>query len=371
MSSPKSRVRAALGLETTWQQAAAWADAQQAGIVRIFDESQAALRRAQARLAKARIFGLSAVLPALQRAVLTQFSHLQRTMDRLLALPEKPVAAPTARWFLAELQQIEADVGNLEIDLKTISIGALTEPITLEGFELGSFEIRLPWEKAGSATYLSFEVVARGPNRSAVNNDVTHPHVKGARLCAGDAAVPIKRALEQGRLADAFNLVRGVLTTYNPASPFVRLEEWEGTTCADCGRSVSSAELSCCQACGSDVCDDCSSFCQGCDDTRCLGCLAACSVCHQSCCGNCLDLTAATGRSCCANCRINCARCSAVFGADEAAQNLELCLRCRSRPPANTNSIDERPGNAPAPTPTFEETSHATSVECDTTHTAT
>jgi hypothetical protein len=45
------------------------------------------------------------------------------------------------------------------------------------------------------------------PHPSSRNNEVTHPHVSGERLCAGDAGAAIEAAIASGRICDFFVLV--------------------------------------------------------------------------------------------------------------------------------------------------------------------
>ncbi len=41
-------------------------------------------------------------------------------------------------------------------------------------------------------------------------------------------------ALTEGRLLDFFMIVRQVLQTYSPDSPYVSLDDWYGRQCSDC-----------------------------------------------------------------------------------------------------------------------------------------
>ena len=137
---------------------------------------------------------------------------------------------------------------------------ARTGPITLEDVSLGPFAIELHLDRlAGRRTpdAACFDCVALESKPAATDDAVTHPHVKGKTLCAGDATVPLTAALRAGRLADAFLLIRGVLQTYNPASAYVSLRDWGGSSCGECGRSVGPDDTFYCEQCHRDVCDDC------------------------------------------------------------------------------------------------------------------
>src|SRR3569623_1739472 len=146
--------------------------------------------------------------------------------------------------------------------------------------------------------FRAFEVGALEPHPATGRDEVVHPHVEGRRLCAGDAGEPLSQALDAGRLADAFLLVRSVLATYNANSPYVPLAEWHGFACADCGRHCDSSDRSTCERCDASLCDNCSSSCARCSRTHCDSCLEPCDVCRDSHCSGCLADTA-SGRSVC------------------------------------------------------------------------
>jgi hypothetical protein len=159
--------------------------------------------------------------------------------------------------------------------------------------------------------------VALEPNPAAANDAVTHPHVSGGVLWAGDAAAAIGRALEEGRLADAFCLVRSVLTHYNPASPHVPLEDWAGQDCHECGCNARADDLSPCACCGCDLCEDCLGCCAGCRAGRCQQCLERCPSCEESYCPGCLGRSASSDKACCHTCLRVCAACGAAVAPDE------------------------------------------------------
>jgi hypothetical protein len=52
--------------------------------------------------------------------------------------------------------------------------------------------------------------------------------------CAGDAETPLKAAIANGSLCDAFLLIQSVLQIYNPNWAYVKLDQWHGTPCTDC-----------------------------------------------------------------------------------------------------------------------------------------
>jgi hypothetical protein len=144
----------------------------------------------------------------------------------------------------------------------------------LEGVYLGAFALRLDLERlARRPGNSALDVVALDPCIPSCDESVTHPHVRDNRLCAGDATVPLARALAEGRLADAFHLVNAVLHTFNGGSAYVQLAHWEGIACGDCDRSCSEEELWGCEDCGQGYCDECIDHCSRCERMLCMGCL--------------------------------------------------------------------------------------------------
>ena len=207
---------------------------------------------------------------------------------------------------------------------------ATTEPIVLEEVYLGRFQIKLRLDRIGSPTATDdFDLVALDPNPAGGNSEVTHPHVSGGRLCQGEATGPIRLALEQGRLVDFFHLIHSVLRTYNPDSPFVRLDAWDGVCCGDCGTSVSSGDTSYCQGCDDDCCDECSSYCQNCSETRCVACLVECRGCGESHCDPCLSACQGCGtKGFCGSCLVACAECERKEFCVDCLEH-DLCASCR------------------------------------------
>jgi hypothetical protein len=188
----------------------------------------------------------------------------------------------------AELSQIEQEFSGIKYDPDEKAISIITEPITLEGIHLGPFEVKL---SIGFVSKLynnaPYRIIALDPNPAGCNTDVTHPHVSSEILCEGDGHVAIRSAIEQGRFCDFFTLVVNILHTYNPESPHVSLDEWEGVSCYDCGCIVPEEERYYCEYCDRDYCPECSTYCQKCENTICLGCAYECPSCNEPVCHNC------------------------------------------------------------------------------------
>lgn len=159
----------------------------------------------------------------------------------------------------------------------------------MEGVYFGPFEIRLHIDRIASGIpQASFDVVALDPQPAAANDLATHPHVSDQQLCCGDALLPIKAAVEGGRLSDLFCLIRSVLETYNPDSPYVALRNWFGRPCFGCSYTIPEDEGYWCSSCDQLFCDECSSCCSGCDEITCGECLTQCPVCDDRYCVGCI-----------------------------------------------------------------------------------
>jgi hypothetical protein len=209
---------------------------------------------------------------------------------------------PSVRELLAELRQLQDEFPSVCFG-KGNELSAETEPVELEGIYLGPFRIVLNVAAMGEGKAVSgLRVVAMDPNPAGCNDEVTHPHVSGERLCAGDATAPINAAMAEGRVCDLFLLVRGVLTTYNASSPFVSLDNWQGEPCSDCGRTIGEDDGRWCSACERQLCDDCTTYCHICDDTICLECRDKCPVCGESICPSCMTTCPDCHASICKDC---------------------------------------------------------------------
>ena len=202
--------------------------------------------------------------------------------------------------IVADLMALESEFESAQIDLKEGTVTVQTEPIELESLWLGPFDVRLWWERLNVRR--AYEVIATDPQRSSKDDSVTHPHVQDRLLCEGDATLPIKAALAEGRLFDFFLLVRQTLQTYNSSSPYVRISEWDGTSCKDCGWSMDADDACTCDRCDENVCSECSTYCRSCDRYVCHGCTGECAECENAFCDACLTLDGQTQRLLCKSC---------------------------------------------------------------------
>jgi hypothetical protein len=232
---------------------------------------------------------------------LSDFSH---HLDQFKsAIDSDDIKLPKPGDVMAELLQIEQEYGELKFDLKAKTISVITESIVLEEISFGPFEIRLYLNEIKKlATESPYTIIALNPNPAGSDCDVTHPHVSHEKLCEGDGFVPIRKAIQQGRLNDFFTIIVQILQTYNPDSPYVSLEDWQGVSCYDCGYTVPGDNNYYCEECDNDYCSDCSTYCRICDTTICMGCSYECPVCDQPVCKHCLDICSECDTTLCKDC---------------------------------------------------------------------
>ncbi|MFP4105882.1 MAG: hypothetical protein ACLFVU_07285 [Phycisphaerae bacterium] len=223
---------------------------------------------------------------------------------------QRQVRVPDLRTVLAELAQLEAEFGGVEVGGGEPAIAVITEPIVLEGIALGAFRLTLD---VGSLRLdrpdLSVRAEALEPNPAAINDAYTHPHICDQRICLGEATLPVRQALATGRLADLFCILRSTLTTYNPSSPYVAIEDWHGCPCAECGYVTAEEDRISCTSCEDAFCSECVSWCAACDEATCLSCLQRCEPCEDLVCRGCLTTCPVCGKSVCSTCLRECEEC--------------------------------------------------------------
>lgn len=211
---------------------------------------------------------------------------------------------PSVRDIYEDILQAEAEFEQFEYRKDGDLLVVTTDEIELDDVYLGEFEIRLHVPELGQIKRhgTAYRIVAIDPHPAGSNDSVTHPHVSDEHMCEGDAGAAIEAALSNGRICDFFMLVRSVLTTYNPNSPYVALQDWYGTPCYDCGYSMSRDDSNWCHACENDFCPECISYCRRCDESTCRGCLEECPVCGDLICSSCMSTCPDCGKSLCKNC---------------------------------------------------------------------
>ena len=226
------------------------------------------------------------------------------SLSQVKQFAESPqMKTPTLSLLVAELDQVQDEFGSVDFDKAEDSICIVTDPITLDGTPLGPFKIQLALNKLGELYKARpYSVIALNPNPASTDEGVTHPHVSGEKLCEGDGAAAITASLEQGRLADFFAMIRSILNTYNPDSPYVALHDWDGVPCHDCGYTMSSEDTYFCEYCEHDYCHECSTYCRQCEETVCLGCAGQCPHCEEPRCKDCIKRCTKCEEFCCEDC---------------------------------------------------------------------
>ncbi|NQV23023.1 MAG: hypothetical protein HQ518_01540 [Rhodopirellula sp.] len=225
-----------------------------------------------------------------------QLATSRRSMDR-----DQPAqAVSTVHEILADLRSLQGEFDIVKVDMKRRTITVQTDTIELEGVVLGQFEIVLGWRHLGERA--AYDVIAVDGSPAATSEDTTHPHVQSNSLCEGDGQAAIRNALSEGRLFDFFVLVRQILETYNSASAYVKLEDWHGSECPDCGRTMHDDDSSLCDLCSTTTCYECTTGCGSCDDRFCSDCIRSCPDCDNSTCSSCLTKCADCDDDFCKGC---------------------------------------------------------------------
>ncbi len=228
----------------------------------------------------------------------------------------------TERDLFSDIQSLRSEFEDVTVDLQAKQITVRTDFITLNDFDFGSFDIELDW----SAIDQSFEyrVVAVDPVPATANSEIVHPHVQHQTLCEGEGATAITRALFDGRINDFFCIVDRILKSYNPGSAYVKIEDWHGVECCDCGSTVDADSAGCCERCQTDLCGSCARSCCVCSETRCDHCLSSCSGCDDNCCGGCLEPCTECHSNFCPSC-INEGKCDDCYDNETAIEPKPGC----------------------------------------------
>ena len=212
-------------------------------------------------------------------------------------------AMPKLKDVYDEIIQLELEYEYLEVSDTYGKITVLTNNIELEGFYFGCFKIELNLKHISKINSESpYRIIAQSPCPASSDSEVTHPHVHSNRLCEGDGFNSIRNALIQGRLIDFFTIVENILNTYNPESPYVSLDDWDGISCYSCGYSVSGDDCYYCECCDNDFCSECSTYCKSCDITICDSCAYHCANCEDSICEECREICLECANAFCSDC---------------------------------------------------------------------
>jgi len=261
---------------------------------------------------------------------LNDFSYYLQKFKELVNADETKL--PNLSDIFAELVQIEQEFGELKFDPKEKTISVTTEPITLEDIPFGPFEIQLFIDRISNLySDAPYRAIALEPKPAGSDDSITHPHVSHEKLCEGDGHVSIRSAIEQGRFCDFFTMAVNILQTYNPDSPYISLDDWEGISCYDCGCTMSDDDRYYCEYCDRDYCPECSTYCQKCDTTICLGCACECPNCNEP---------------VCHSCTAKCEDCEQTFCKD-CLDEEGLCQNCQEQRKESENEEQEQLSEEP------------------------
>jgi len=97
-------------------------------------------------------------------------------------------------------------------------------------------------------------------------------------------------------------MVRSILNNYNPDSPYVSLDDWDGEPCYNCGYVTSRENTYYCSYCERDYYEECSTYCRQCEETVCLGCSGQCPHCEELVRKNCISRYTKCEELCCESC---------------------------------------------------------------------
>jgi hypothetical protein len=297
------------------------------------------------RLTHALDRGWTTAADYLRREYLSSLRDIGPAVQSLIEDAEHtPEPIPSLRDLFEELLAVEEDFNTLSIDHKAGTIAVLTDAIELEDVDLGRFSIELSYRAIGDLSHDRwFKAITQDPRSPSHDSSITHPHVCDDRVCTGDASVPIRIALTTGRLSEFFMLVRSVLQTYNADSAYVRLDDWDGVSCADCGELANP----------NDLC-----FCDGCEQDHCEDCIRCCVDCSQSGCRSCLKRSELTQEWVCSSCEASCNDCGKFCAASELTDR-GLCDDCQAEADAREEEEDDVEQAEPAPAAAPQEVAHA------------
>jgi len=167
----------------------------------------------------------------------------------------------------------------------------------------GPFNIELILSQLARGVSKPYIITALEPNLS---ENHTHPHIRTNVLCEGTGESMIRKALQVGDIQSFLIIVSQILSTYNPASPYLRLEHWSKNLPrgphprphADFGIDESSDSI--CPICEDEVGDPYN--CTLCGDTVCEECNSYCSTHETTICGRCRDRLRSSDGVGCPNC---------------------------------------------------------------------
>jgi hypothetical protein len=277
------------------------------------------------------------------------------------AMSQSVVVPPTLKNLVADLLAIHTSYGPFDIDWtnKTITV-LVAKDVVLDGAQMGDYQVVLFWGEwarlLGSGQVCSGEAVLMAAptenTKYAFSDDFTsksryfHPHVNPAdhrlnpaygHICFGSAhTATIKACLSRGDLMTSLDIVKAVFNSYNPGSPYRKIDYWKPITpCGNCRgtRNVAPSPLAGCSH--GRLCSGCRTTCNSCGNELCKRCFPACGACGVHRCARCVPATEMT----------SCARCDRVLcpGCDKACRTCHksYCRPCLARD-SNRGNLESR-----------------------------
>lgn len=299
-------------------------------------------------VAKAREHGWQVAARIKSRELVARLEELHREIDQVLwqvvdvQTPRK-IASPSELYL--DLVALQEEPFELEIDADAGELCVTTEPVVLEGLDLGRFQIRLKLERLQDEW--PYRVVALDPAPAAANSSVTHPHVNDEVLCEGDGSASVRKALAEGRLFDFFTMVDRLLHTYAPGRAHIELDQWQGMGCHDCGCVVDEDDHCVCSRCDQVICPGCVGTCTNCDQSVCAGCSYSCQQCNEVACLRCLKTCAACQEQVCPDCLNDQNLCPTCYEqqtkSDKSGPHLEGAPAAQAEPAVHADGLGQAP----------------------------
>ena len=135
--------------------------------------------------------------------------------------------------------------------------------VQLEGVWIGDLEVRLNLERFRVRVFnLSADTEIRGGYQ--------HPHVSSdGEICWNGHDLDAETFHRAGDFLALRDLIDNLLHTYNPSSPFIKLEDWEnglGEECYECGERRPEEDMAYAESIQGWLCPECRYYCEECDD---------------------------------------------------------------------------------------------------------
>ena len=253
---------------------------------------------------------------------------IRNTVNRVNSNRNYPIL--TEEEMASELSLLQAEFGAYTFDPATKILSVTTESIILHGFDFGQFTLSanletLSYCRAGVESFSHVEAVALTPKHPRNRESITHPHVSDNSVCMGNAARAIERAYLEMRLVDYFELIRSILRTYSPDSPYAVITTWlHPNSCTNCLEPAE--DIRNCDRCDRECCSICAGICKTCDGSFCSEHSSSCGACDATVCDRCYIY--AEDEVFCRECGIVCSECDYGFRRPADGSEASVCPSC-------------------------------------------